>query len=37
MYFQNYRLAKTCLDNCLQSPVSEDSWKSNMVNVPKHY
>ena len=36
MYFQNYGLQKTWLDQCLKSPVSEDLSKSNMVNVPKH-
>ena len=36
MYFQNYRLPKTWLDQCLKSPVSEDPTKSNMVNAPKH-
>ena len=36
MYFQNYGLPKTWLDQCLKSPFSEDPTKSNMVNVPKH-
>ena len=36
MYFQNYGLPKTWLDQCLKSPVSEDPKKSNMVNGPKH-
>ena len=36
MYFRNYGLLKTWLDQCLKSPVSEDPTKSNMVNVPKH-
>ena len=36
MYFQNYGLPKTWLDLCLESPVSEDPTKSNMVNAPKH-
>ena len=36
MYFRNYGLQKTWLDQCLKSPVSEDPTKSNMVNVPKH-
>ena len=35
MYFLNYGLPKTWLDQCLKSPVSEDPWKSNMVNAPK--
>ena len=36
MHFRNYGLRKTWLDKCLSSPVSEDPWKSNMVNGPKH-
>ena len=36
MYFRNYGLPKTWLDQSLKSPVSEDPTKSNMVNVPKH-
>ena len=36
MYYRNYRLPKTWLDQCLKSPVSEDPTKSNMVNAPKH-
>ena len=36
MYFRNYGLPKTWLDQCLKSPVSEDPTKSNMVNVPNH-
>ena len=36
MYFRNYGLPKTWLDQCLKTPVSEDPLKSNMVNVPKH-
>ena len=36
MYFQNYGLLKTWLDQCLKSPVSEDPIKSNMINSPKH-
>ena len=36
MYFRNYGLQKTWLDQCLKSPVLEDVWKSNMVNGPKH-
>ena len=36
MYFRNYGLPKTWLDQCLKSPVSEDPTKSNMVNAPKH-
>ena len=37
MYFRNYGLPKTWLDQCLKSPVSEDPTKSNMVNAPKHF
>ena len=36
MYFRNYGLPKTWLDQCLKCPVSEDPTKSNMVNAPKH-
>ena len=36
MYFGNYGLPKTWLDQCLKSPVSEYASKSNMVNAPKH-
>ena len=36
MYFQNYGLPKTWLDQCLKSPVSEDPTKSSIVNAPKH-
>ena len=36
MYFRNYGLPKTWLDLCLESPVSEDPTKSNVVNAPKH-
>ena len=36
MYFRNYGLPKTWLDQCLKSPVPEDPTKSNMVNAPKH-
>ena len=37
MYFRNYGLPKTWLDQCPKSPVSEDPTKSNMVKAPKHY
>ena len=37
MYFRNYGLPKTWLDQCLKCTVSEDPTKSNMVNAPKHY
>ena len=36
MFFSNYGLPKTWLDQCLKSPFSEDPTKSNMVNAPKH-
>ena len=36
MYFGNYGLAKTWLDQCLKSPVSECLSRSNMANAPKH-
>ena len=36
MYFRNYGLPKTLLDQCLKSPVSEDPTKSYMVNITKH-
>ena len=36
MYFGNYRLPKTWLDQCLKSPVSEYLSKRNMLNAPKH-
>ena len=36
MYFRNYGLPKTWLDQCLKCPVSKDPTKSNMVNAPKH-
>ena len=35
MYFRNYGLPKTWLDLCLESPVSEDPTKRNMVNALK--
>ena len=35
MYFGNYGLPKTWLDQCLKSPVSEYPSKSNMANAPK--
>ena len=37
MYFPNYGLPKTWLDQCLKSPVSDDPTKSNMVNTSKHF
>ena len=36
MFFPNYGLPKTWLDQCLKSPVSKDPTKSNIVNAPKH-
>ena len=36
MYFRNWRLPKTWLDKCLNSPVLEHSSTSNMINGPKH-
>ena len=36
MYSRNYGLPKTWLDLRLESPVSEDPTKSNMVKAPKH-
>ena len=36
MYFRNYGLPKTWLDQCLKSRASEDPTKSDMVNAPKH-
>ena len=36
MYFRNYVLRKTWLDNSLKNPVSEDPSRSNMINGPKH-
>ena len=36
MYFPNYGLPKTWLDQYLKSPVSEYPTKRNMVNAPKH-
>ena len=36
MYFRNYGLRKTWLDNYVESPVSEDPSTNNMINGPKH-
>ena len=36
MYFGNYGLPKTWLDQCLKSPVSEYPSKTNVANAPKH-
>ena len=35
MYFRNYGLPKTWLDQCLKSLVSEDPTKGSMVIAPK--
>ena len=37
MYFPNYGLQKTWLDNCLKKRLSEHLSRSNIVNVPKHF
>ena len=36
MYFRNYGLRKTWLDQCLKCPISEDPLKIYMVNAPKY-
>ena len=36
MYFRNYGLPRTWLDQCLKNPVSEHPSKSNMLTAPKH-
>ena len=36
MYFGNYGLPKTWLDQCLKSSVSEYPSKSNIVNAANH-
>ena len=36
MYFGNYGLPKTWLDQCLKNPVSEYPSKSSIQNAPKH-
>ena len=36
MYFLNYGLPKTWLDQCLKILLSEDPSKSNMVNALEH-
>ena len=36
MYFPNYRLQKTLLDNCIKNAISEDPSRSSVVNGPKH-
>ena len=37
MYFPNYRLQKTSLDNCIKNVISEDASRSIVVNGPKHF
>ena len=37
MYFRNYGLQKTWLDNCVKKPLSECCSRTNMVNGPKHF
>ena len=34
--FSKLRTPKSKSDKCLKSPVSDESWTSNMVNGPKH-
>ena len=36
MHFGRYEIRKPCSDKCLESPISEHTSKSNMVNKPKH-
>ena len=36
MYFRNYGLQKTWLDECLKRSVLEDPSTNNVVNGPKH-
>ena len=36
MYFLNYGLPETQLDNCLISAALQYLLKSNMVNAPEH-
>ena len=36
MHYENYRLQKTWLDQCLKSCVSQDPSTDNMANVSKH-
>ena len=36
MYFRNYGLPKTWLDQCLKSLISEDPSKNKLLNAPKH-
>ena len=36
MYFRNYGLRNTCLDKCLECPVSDNLLTINMLDGPKH-
>ena len=36
MYFGNYGLPKTWLDECLKCPILKYPSKSNILNAPKH-
>ena len=36
MYFRNYGLPKTWLDQCLKCPTVEEHLKGNIVNMSKH-
>ena len=36
MYFQNYGLAKKCLDKYLKSAISQYTLRRNIVNTPKN-
>ena len=36
MHYENYRLQKTWLDQCLKSCVSQDPSTDNMANGSKH-
>ena len=36
MYFRNYQLRKTWLDQCLKSSLSRDPSTENMANGSKH-
>ena len=36
MYFRNYQLRKTCLDKCVNRPLSQDPLRENIANGSKH-
>ena len=36
MYFRNYELRKSWLHKCLISTISEDHFRGNVVDGPKH-